>query len=248
MEKQDYSKFRTVSISNDVPIIFVGMDDYFQNLGINTLEELFIAYDNGVFNDRRKKFNTEIKGQTEILMSYYMETPLIADDFLETGINISDNDTINAWLVDRENTQALYRLGITYKECALLYQYCINRKEHILADKNKNAEIMEIIKEFANDKEYQSSIMANTSDNVYLKVIQNIKFKSNFFEKYLERKKHLEAGLLAHPSNNVIDRTMVQSLEAQMKFLLKARSNIDTQIGLLQTQLANVKNAGGIRK
>lgn len=254
MEKQDYSKFRSISISSDLPITFVGftfanIDDYFQNLGINTLEELFVAYDNGVFNDRRKKFNAEVKGQTEILMSYYMGTPLIADEFLETKINIRDNDSINAWLEDRKNTQALFRLGITDEERMLLYQYCINKKEYILADENSNARIMEIIKEFATDKEYQSGIMANTSNKNYLKVIQNIKFKADFFEKYLENKRYLEAGLISQPSNNtIVDRTVVQSLETQMKFLLKARSNIDTQIELLQSQLANVKNAGGIRK
>lgn len=254
MEKQDYSKFRSISISSDLPITFVGftfanIDDYFQNLGINTLEELFVAYDNGVFNDRRKKFNAEVKGQTEILMSYYMGTPLIADEFLETKINIRDNDSINAWIEDRENTQALFRLGITDEERMLLYQYCINKKEYILAEENSNARIMEIIKEFATDKEYQSGIMVNTSNKNYLKVIQNIKFKADFFEKYLENKRYLEAGLISQPSNNtIVDRTVVQSLETQMKFLLKAKSNIDTQIELLQSQLANVKNAGGIRK
>lgn len=254
MEKQDYSKFKSMSISSDLPIAFVGyinanIDDFFKNLGINTLEDLFIAYDNGIFNDKRKKFNMEVKGQTEILMSYYLGTPLIGDHFLEMTINIKDNDNINSWVGNRKNRQALLRLGLTDEECSLLYEYCINKKKYILADENHNARIMEIVKEFASDEEYQSVIIANTSNKKRLKVIQNIKFKADFFEKYLENKRYLEDGLTNQVTpNTIIDRTVLQSLEVQMEFLLKAKSNIDVQIELLQSQLITVKNAGGIRK
>ena len=68
-------------------------------------------------------------------------------------------------------------------------------------------------------------------------------------EKILEQEKYLRNGLSGFLNvSGVIDRNAVQTLEAQMKFLLNARNNLDAQIELLQNQLSNVKQAGGIRK
>ena len=85
MEKKDYSKFSKVVIKENLPITFISDEynksiyDIFDKLNIRTLEDLFVAYDNGFFNDNRKRFYTEIKGQIELLMSYYMKTPLVAE-------------------------------------------------------------------------------------------------------------------------------------------------------------------------
>ena len=257
MEKKDYSQFREVSIIDGLPIFLVGdvanmRNDLFERLdklGIKTLEDLFNAYDNGYFNDKRKKYNIEMKGQTELLMSHYMGTPLIADDILETRVNLNSQDDINEWYENDKLRNALLRVGISYEECRLLYHYCIEKHDKVLADENGMARILEIMSTFAKDKEYQGSMTTTAYSTEHIKLIQNIRFKANFFEKYLEKKRYLEEGLTDRLSTNIIiDRNVVQNLEAQMKFLLRARGNIDSQIELLQTQLSNVKSTGGMRK
>lgn len=245
MEKKDYSQFREVSIIDGLPIFLVGDVAYMRNdlferldkLEIKTLEDLFNAYDNGYFNDKRKKYNIEMKGQTELLMSYYMGTPLIADDILE------ERHDIYEWYENDKLRNALLRVGISHVECGLLYNYCIDKHDKVLADENGMARILEIMSTFAKDKEYQGSMATTAYSTEHIKSIQNIRFKANFFEKYLEY------GLTGRLSTNIIiDRNVVQNLEAQMKFLLRARGNIDSQIELLQTQLSNVKSTGGMRK
>lgn len=255
MEKHDYSKFKSVSIRSDLPITFVGdnyrdIDDiyeFFKHLGINTLEELFVAYDNGLFNDRRKKYNAEVKGQTELLMSYYMGTPLIAEDVLEEWVNIGTVKNIESWLFDDKRIKKLLtRLGITREERWILHSFLITKKDFVIATRNHNTQIIDIIESFATDKEYQFGIVSDTFGKMYSKIIQNIKFKADFFKKYLESKKDIEMGLIIQPT--YVDRELVQKLEEQMKYLLRARNNLDAQIDLLQGQLTNIKNARGIRK
>ena len=87
MEKVDYSKYREVMIADGLPMTFVGdyhndISSVFEKHNIKTLEDLFVAYENGVFNDKRRKYYAEIKGQTELLLSYYTNAPLVADDAL----------------------------------------------------------------------------------------------------------------------------------------------------------------------
>jgi hypothetical protein len=125
----------------------------------------------------------------------------------------------------------------------------MEKHDKVLADKNGMARMLEIMSTFAKDKEFQSSMTTTAYSTEQIKLIQNIRFKANFFEKYLEEKRYLEDGLTGRLSTNIIiDRNVIQNLEAQMKFLLRARGNIDSQIELLQTQLSNVKSTGGMRK
>lgn len=257
MEKKDYSKFSKVVIKENLPITFISDEynksiyDIFDKLNIRTLEDLFVAYDNGFFNDNRKRFYTEIKGQIELLMSYYMKTPLVADSVLETRVGVQSQDMINEMYENDELTKNLFRVGISKAEFRVLYQYCMNKCGKMSTYEDGTLSIIHIMQKFANDKEYQSGLTASatpyTQSNIL--AIQNLTFKSAFYEMYLEQEKYLRNGLSGFLNvSGVIDRNAVQTLEAQMKFLLNARNNLDAQIELLQNQLSNVKQAGGIRK
>lgn len=256
MEK-DYSKFREITIKEDLPIKFISGEynkdvyDVFEKLNIKTLEDLFIAYNNGYFNDKRKRFYVEIKGQTELLMAYYMNTPLIADDVLETRINLKSQDTISERYENYKFCNDLKRVGISKAEYFMLYQYCMNKCGKISTYEGGTLSILHIMQKFTEDIEYQSGITATTpayNQNDIL-VIQNLKFKTELYEKYIEHKKHLDQGDIGFKNlNGAVDFGVVRELESQMKFLLNARNNLDAQIELLQSQLTNVKNAGGMRR
>lgn len=258
MEK-NYSKFGEIKIKEDLPIKFIGRNSLnkdvygvFEKLNIKTLEDLFIAYNNGDFNDKRKSFFPEIKGQTELLMAYYMNTPLVADEILETRINFESYDTINEQFENNKFCSDLGRAGISTAEQFMLYRYCINKQGKIMSTyAHSTLSIMSIMQRFADDEEYQAGIIATatsyTKDD--LLIIQNLKFKSKLYENYMEHKKDLEQGGTGFKNvNGAVDFEVVGELKSQMNFLLNARKNLDTQIELLQSQLTSVKNAGGIRK
>ncbi len=196
MEKNDYSQFRKINIKNELPIFFIGnifcgmgndILEFLDGIGVKTLEDLFKAYDNGYFNDITKKYNVEIKGQIELLMAYYMGTPLIAENVLEETININSLVSINEFYINNEITYALMKIGITDEERYIIYNYCMTKNERLVTDGNGNITIMDIIKSFITDKEYQSAIIAAAYSENYLRLIQNIIFKAKIFEEYLYR-------------------------------------------------------------
>lgn len=257
MGKKDYSKFREITIREDLPIKFISGEynkdiyDVFEKINIKTLKDLFTAYDNGYFNDKRKRFNIEIKGQIELLMAYYMNTPLIASGVLNKRVNMQSHDTINELYENYEFRNELKRVGISKAEFIMLYQYCMNRQGHISTYEDGTLSIMHIIQKFIDDKEYQSGITATTPsyNQSDILVIQNLKFKAELYERYLGYEKQLEQYGTGYKNvNGAVDFGVIQELEKQMKFLLKARNNLDAQIEWLQSQLTNVRNAGGIRK
>jgi hypothetical protein len=259
MEKRDYSKFRDLLIDRDLPISFVNSptdslpyEEYFKKLNIRTLEDLFNAYDNGVFNDRRKKHNIEVKGQTELLMSYYIGTPLIGDVILDKTIHI-DTKLLNNMYNSREDDiwTKLARIGFSGQEIYFIYSYIHSNREFLVTE-NGTQKVFEIIKRFANDKPFQAKIISEESKRFAdfdVKSMQNFVFKTKFLEQYMENKKLQATGF---PFKNVskeglADRTTIQALESQMEFLLNEKETIDKQIEVVQNQLNNIKKAGGMR-
>ena len=243
MEKVDYSKYREVMIADGLPMTFVGdlsndISSVFEKHNIKTLEDLFVAYENGVFNDKRRKYYAEIKGQTELLLSYYTNAPLVADDALNRKLDFSSRYALSEWYVDRNMLNGLYRCGITLAEYHILFSYAIDNREKIMIS-DRTETFLSIINRFANDKGYQSQLSATSysPSDTRLQQIQNIIFKSKIYEKHLQSK-----------NIDVIDSETIRNLQEQMQFLLRARDNLDAQIALVQNQLSNVKNAGGIRR
>lgn len=247
MEVNDYSKFKKIKINGDLPISFLSFDKYhdvldvFKRLNIETLEDLFKAYDEGYFNDKRKRYNIEIKGQTELLMAYYMNTPLVGDKLLEKTVSIGLKEIINQQFENPKFVNDLMRVGISRIESFVLYQYSIFISPKLKEDENKTSiRLNQLIKMFANDKEYQSVLTATNTYNE-IEVIQNLKFKSNFYETYLENKRAVKEGFDGSDVSKVTDKVSIEELRDQLCFLLKTRDNLDEQIALLQKQLDNVR-------
>lgn len=247
MDINDYSKFKRIKINGDLPISFLSFDKYhdildvFRKLNIETLEDLFKAYDEGYFNDKRKRYNIEIKGQTELLMAYYMNTPLVADKFLEKTVCLGLKEIINQQFENPKFVNDLMRVGISRAELGVLYRYSIFVSPKLKEDENKTSiRLDQLIKSFANDKEYQSVL---TATNIYneIEVIQNLKFKSNFYETYLENKRAVKEGFDGSDVGKITDKVSIDELRKQLGFLLKARGNLDRQIELLQNKLGNVR-------
>lgn len=255
MEKKDYSQFGEISIKDGLPIFFVGnisigpndIFDYFDSLGVKTLEDLFVAYDNGCFNDRRKKYNIEIKGQTELLMSIYTNTPLVADGAFNIGIDISTKEKVYRSFEDKTYLKALMRAGISFEECGCLLRYCCLNNDQIVKDINGRTSILDIMSRFSVDKEYQAGLAANAYSQDYIRIIQNIRFKTKFFECYFKND-FLRNEPFDMTVNETVSRSIIESLESQMEFLVHARDNLDIQITELQAQLANVKSVEGMGK
>lgn len=254
MEK-DYSKFREIMVKDDLPFKFISNDfrrdiySVFEELGIITLEDLFIAYDKGVFNNGRKRFYVEIKGQIELLMTYYMNTPLIGDEALERRVNVKSQDSINDWDVRSKNE--LKRVGISPAESYMLYDYCSQNGSKMITRPDGTISVLQIMRNFADDDKFQSGIVTTMPERYPREdiIIQNLKFKTELYETYMDHKRYLEKNGRGFRSiNGFVDSDLIRDLNKQMKFLIKAKDNIDIQIMELQEQLANIKSVRGKKK
>lgn len=243
-KKNDYSRYKGIMIEDGLPISFIGgVVSHLRNLNIKTLRDLFMNYDNGFFNDQRKKFNPELKGTTELLLAYYTGAPLIADNFLFHELNIQTKDDIYGWVDDGKFWNNMSRLGLGSEEKFALEEYLMENYKNINNDEPLT--ILELIKNFAYFDNYHHGKIASgynaffIGSTDYMKVVQNLKFKAKFFEIYLNSKEL---------SKDVVDKETIKKLESQMKSLLQRRYDLDCQLILLQKQLSNIKNDGGIRR
>ena len=134
MAKKDYSGFRNIKLS-DLPIEFVvsncseNYPKILSDNGITNLEELFEAYDNGIFNDGRKTGYKTLKGTIEILKNNYLGEPLIADSYLDLKIG-----QLEYGIFSDEIRYKIDRLGLTIGEMNILGDYC---RKKIESDENK---------------------------------------------------------------------------------------------------------------
>ena len=245
-----YSKFRKISIETDIPINFLSVyyiKSYLKKLNIQTLEDLFNAHDKGIFNDDRKRYNMEIKSQTEMLMSYYMETPLIVDQTLEERIYFKEASNLDLWF-NQKHYNALVRSGLASDEIQVLYNYMLDRHEDIISIFDNTITILKVLKKFADDKMYQSGLVSSDLGNKYSRTIQNIKFKSKFFEKHAENRTILGIEMPNANTNTAVDNNIIKDLESQIQFLKRAKENLNNQIDIAENQLSIVKKIGSIRK
>lgn len=90
--EKDYSPFRFINVFTDLPInIHIGNEKNVKHVvssqladyGITTLDQLFQAYDEGMFDDLRKSGHKTIKGIVEILKNVYLGEPLIVDAIVD---------------------------------------------------------------------------------------------------------------------------------------------------------------------
>ena len=193
----NYSCFRSILVK-DLPILFTSyfpldVNDTLRQLKINTLEDLFIAYEKGFFSDRRRSIDKALIGQVEMLLSYYTGTSLIASDILDERINIKNvnnieknNQNIANWLYQRNIHDKLIRLGITTEEISMLYKYCIYNQNDILGN---NISILELIKKLVEDQFFQFIIISKHTNKKDLVILHNLKFKAQFLEQYLSKEK-----------------------------------------------------------
>lgn len=124
MSKIDYSIFRYINIFTDLEIdLHIGDEKNVKNVissqlesyGIETLEQLFESYDNGLFDDLRKSGHRTIKGIVELLKFRYLNEPLVADQVLSEKVVATER-----LVMTNKIERALLRLGFTQDEIAEL--------------------------------------------------------------------------------------------------------------------------------
>ena len=241
-----YSQFRNISIKKDLPIFFTSeiynnIDEYFEKLGIETLEDLFAEYDKGTFNDKRKKFNKEIKGQTRLLMYYYMGTPLNGTEVLNEEIPNDNIHIFNDSFFDKKYEDELNFIGITNTELGMIYSYCVH--EINITDVYKPT-LLDIMKDIIKDDQYLKSMVATTNYDSILKTIRNLIFKINFFETYKKFGRLMDE----EDVSNISDGNMKKKLEEQKQLLLRSKQSIEKQLSQIENQINNIDNAKNTRK
>lgn len=237
------NEINNLNINSDL-VIFIDKETlaYLSKLNINTLGELFDAYNNGVFNDKRKKYNKNIVGQIEFLMSYYLKTPLIASELLKESILLHEESNFYGSNSNKKLRDNLCRSGFTGDEYMLIGNYIVDKENEFIDRTGRKAEvkaIIEIINQFVNDEAYQLSLISQYHEKSGLQQsIRNIKMKCEICIKNIKfGRGHYDEVF-----------TTIMDLEEQMKFLVNTRNRLDVQIELLQNQINNVKANGGLKK
>lgn len=256
MEKKDYSQFREISIS-DLPIKFVRRDflRIFESNGITNLEQLFEAYDNGIFKDGRKTGYQTLKGMIEILKNAYLDEPLIADSCL---------DLKHIYAEDRKGFEnkvwnKLQRLGLTTNEIVILENYYrdnFNIPPLFLNDYNT---IESIMCSLQNNQEYQTSFLAesftrnfrkcNTENNEIINrrteiskmeivELQNLNFKMSVLLEHHNKKKD------RYQSHDEI----IANLKKDLISLTRIKNGLDFQIEMLEGQIESLNDSKGMKK
>lgn len=260
MEKIDYSQFREVSI-NDLPIKFVvsnTIEKYpkiLEEHGITNLEQLFNAYDRGLFNDGRKTGYKALKGMVEILKNVYLGEPLVADSYLEVKPNSFDG-----WAFDNEFNNKIKRLGLTIMEIIILEDYYA-KKMFTKEDDFSNLNLMDIMNSFVNDKDYQTLIISEAITFVdrvnerhgykpdrneplgsyttnRVKELQNLIFKISVLSNYYKKNKE----------NTQSQDEVLVSLKKELESLFSMKKGLDYQIQLLEGQIESLNGSKGIKR
>lgn len=237
--KIDYSKYREISIKDSLPISLYGNEKVLMDMGINTLEDLFVAYENGSFIG----FKKELQGEIEWLFSYYTGAPLLGDKILFQDINLSNFINRKEILNDYKSKSKIFKIGIDEYELYELYRYCRKRIEYIKYEVNsENVSLMTLINIYINDIEYHMNYMMLSNDkniSVYGAYLSNLQIKYNLYIKSLNFKKS---------SNDVVDSVTIKEYKKHIDFLLKRRELLDAHIALLENKLSKIERTGELRR
>lgn len=223
-----------LNIYNDMPFKFLKIEEYhnccskyeyLKGMGIETLDDLITAYHEGKFNNR-KKINKSLKGEIELLDTYYNDADLVNEKLLSTYLNVSD------FIHNEEGIHNLLEtLGFNNVEANLIYNYAMNQFKNISYD--KKFLITDILKEVGDSiiLELDSFNAENTNFPVD-EVKQNIKFKIFFYKEYVLRNK-------SEDNNYELD---IVDLINEKNDLLKIANNVEARINELTKQINDLKS------
>lgn len=227
MARIDYSIFRHINIFTDLEIdLHIGdeknvknvISSQLENYGIETLEQLFESYDNGLFDDLRKSGHRTIKGIVELLKFRYLNEPLVADQVL-TEKAVSTEHLVMTTKLERD----LLRLGFTQDEIAEL----INRvgKCEDMDYEGVFQTYLELVSVPQMRKTKEDTITAN----LYHKIKLILEYKQQ------------EDSLF---SNQEPNKRVSEQLKHQIMILKQRRDGIDSTIAILSKELEKLEQQG----
>lgn len=227
MKQVDYSIFRHVNIFTDLSInLYIGdeknvkhvIPTLLEELEITTLEQLFLAYDEGKFNDMRRSGNRTIKGVVELLRYVYLNEPLVADEFLDNKVIESYQENGSVKVIN-----LLSRLGLTQDEI-LLFLSAI--------DLESNLTYIELF------EQYISSSYCNSSLNNKDAILQN-----NLMSKLriiIEYRKKENEFVLGKQSSKTLEQ-----METVLSTLINRRDSLNETISLLMNEITDLRKKIG---
>lgn len=234
-----YEGFEDLNIFEDLPINIELCGHYskkdrieivklLNEFNITNLAQLFEAYDRGVFNDGRKKYNKAIKGTIELLRFKYLQEDIISDLILSEKVGY-DKDDFGKKLLDSLSWHKLIRLLGT-RNGIIIYNYfnsCGVYKNEIGTPTqfNKDISFFELLDIFASDMKYHYFFL---KDNGGYRNADFFEFASESLNDILKRIELLrEYHVLKSEKNSSED---LSSRKKELDRLLEQRKILDSQI------------------
>ena len=263
---EQYKQFEHINIFSDLPIditIVAGTSgkkhviDFLSNLNINNLAQLFEAYDNGVFNDGRRKYNKLIKASIELLRFKYLQEDIVADvimsESIETELIGVNNNLKN---ITSKSSNKLCRLLGTFNTQLIIDNYFV--KDGRLFEPEffgieykprrnfrENITVMELLDIFRRDTEYHNALLREQLDSSY----------GN--EKRFENYSAMLHDILQRIAlvDEYRELKLGGSLDASLRFrkkelerLQKQKRVLDKQVEMLEASLKLLQEERGKRK
>lgn len=227
MKQIDYSIFRHINIFTDLPLdLYIGdeknvkhvIPTQLEELEITTLDQLFSAYDNGIFNDMRRSGNRTIKGIIELLRYKYLNEPLVADDFLDNKVLESKQKEGSVKVIN-----LLSRLGLTQDEI-LLFLSSI--------DLEYDLTYLELFEKYISISRSDSSL--NNKDFV---IQNNLMCKLRIIIDYRKNESEIISG-------KITSKTLEQ-MESVLSTLINRRDSLNETISLLMDEITDLRKKIG---
>ncbi len=261
MEK--YKQLEHINIFDDLPINILLINgayqkkrviEFFDNLGISNLSQLFEAYDNGVFNDGRKKHNKLIKASIELLRFKYLREDIIADVFLFEKIKTEKVGLYD--IMSSESRNKLMRL--LGSDCSYLLESYFNTggsyKDVYYGQENKKRKNMEnisifgLLRAFRDDTEFRNDILESHLEGKW-KSEKNFECDSEDIHDILQRIVLIEeyrASKLDRPTEEI--EAAITHRQKELKRLQNQRRILDKQIEMIEANISSLQEERGMKK
>ncbi len=202
--------------------------------GVNTLEDLFIKYDNDslVFPEFDKDANATARAIIELIRFQYLKADLLLDIYL--------SKEISPFSITRNDSTPFTKVFTTLRAVGLEKRQASSVAHYISRTLREPKTLGEIITDM-----YSKNIRVG---GIGINEIEDLRIKLSLLVEYYNSKKELITPPkvktpIQEPINPVVDEMMIKSLEEEEQELLRRRANLDKKIAMVQEQLALLKAA-----
>lgn len=197
--------------------------------GVDTLEDLFIKYDNDslVFPEFDKDANATARAIIELIRFQYLKADLLIDVYL--------SKVISPFSITRNDSTSFTKVFTVLRAVGLEKRQASSVTHYISRNLKEPKSLGEIITDI-----YRKNIRVGS---IGINELEDLRIKFSLLVEYYNSKKELITppkvkSPIQEQINPVVDDMIIKSLEEEEQELLRRRANLDKKIAVVQEKLA----------